>query len=1798
MEHFMKKFTFFSFLVLTLSVFANPKGESVVHGEACFSRDENSLVVTQKSEKSIINWEDFSIGKGELTRFIQPSNGSSLNRVISENPSLIYGNLQANGRVYLINKTGILVGESAVIDTKSFLASTLDVKNSEFLSGENLNFFGDSDALFENEGILKSFGDITIIAKEINNKGSLTSKEGDVNLIATTEIFLKGKEIVIKPDCKGYLSNSGKIKAISAKLKSSGNFNELAINQEGIIEADSLIEEGGEILLKSEKGEVRVTGTLKASKKGDGGTIHVLGEHVSLCGDAVLDVSSDFNAGTILVGGDYKGENENIENSKSVFVGSNVNVFADSKIDGNGGKVIFWGDDRNHFFGTVSAMGGVEKGDGGFVEVSSKLDWIYKGKVTTLALNGKSGMLLLDPSDIEISTSASAPGYIGNPIYPDYNPPQIGFPEVFPCNLNAGEVALALGSSDVTISTSNGSLGSGDVTFKNGSAISWSSANKLIIDANRNITIESGAVIINDNAGNPTVLDFEAITGTFSVGENINIGTSRLYFQFNTSFTLASGKAITCGANSVIRGGTGDATFNMNGGATSVNFELDGQTTGNNLLIYGVGGAATWDITTGTLKGNLVGGYSFVNIDEIQGSNSGDDLFRVYDGAVVPTLDGRVGVNTLDASNVTSAVIWTVNGVNSGQLELTTPSTSTFSNIHNLTGTPSDVDTFNLTSGSINNVSSGGGSNVYNMNGTNVNTIVGGTGADSFNVNAGTMGTIDGNAGANVFTITGGIVTTMSGGTGNDTFDINGGTVTNINGGLGNDTFNMNAGSVVTINGNAGTNVYNLDGGTIANLNGGTGNDTFYLNDFSVVTVQIDGNTGTDNLFAQNTTNTWNITGANAGDVTAAATTVNFINIENLFGSVANNDTFNVNNSINSIDGEGGNNIYNLDYATSAVTTITGGPGIDTFNISDGSVGTINGVSGSNVFNISGGTITNANGGTGNDTFNMNVGTGAVTNMDGVDGVNNFYLNGGIVTTLTGGTSSDNFYLIVGGTAITNPIDGNTGTNSLFGPNSVNTWNITGAANAGNVAGVNFISIGDLYGNTNNDTFNIDNSIDLVDGGAGNNIYNLDFATSAAGIITGGTGIDTFNISDGTVTTINGTAGANVFNISGGSITNANGGTGNDTFNMDVGTGAVTNMDGVSGANVYNLDGGTVANLTGGTAQDTFYLNDLSVITTAMSGGLGTNTLVGPNAVNTWNITDNNVVNINSVTPDFTNINYLTGNAGNDEFIFSDIRGIAGTIDGGAGGTNTLDYSDYTSAVSIDLQNSSATKINSGLPGGFSNIDTFVGGATIFDNMTAPNADNTWNLTSNNAGDVGGFNFSSFENLTGQTLNDDFVFSAGVSISGTIDGVAGDNSFDYSAPYGSQVTVNLQTSTATGTGGFANIGTFIGGNHADDVIIGPNAAVSWNITDTNAGNIPGIVTFSQFKNVTGGTSEDSFVFADGISIAGVVNGGSGAVNDIDFTSWIANPISADLPADYSNIQRVKVIAEVDGGVVVGDGLTILEGHPTSGTWNITGGNQGTYGDIGKIVNFSGIATLEGSASIDDKFSFNAGGSVDGFIIGGGGSLNELDYSGFGAPIYVNLETGVATGTGGFTQIQKVTGGGTAGDTLVATNTNNTWQITDNNAGNINSGAIIFSGIEYLTGGSLNDIFVFTDQMGVSGIIDGGSVSPYINTLDYSNYTTPVHVDLDLGEATGTGGITRIQNFILPSSYPIVLMDLIRLYVTEISLASDLRDDNKTYYYYSWPIRIWKIEDSFHKLTPTYFYEFFRKEIKDKNLLMR
>ncbi|RYY95119.1 MAG: filamentous hemagglutinin N-terminal domain-containing protein, partial [Comamonadaceae bacterium] len=99
---------------------AQPRGAQVIHGGATVTYSGSNAVVQTTNgagtAHSAINWQSFSVPAGSVTQFIQPSASStSINRVIGDDPSSIYGTLWSNGHLVLVNPHGIAVGAGAVV---------------------------------------------------------------------------------------------------------------------------------------------------------------------------------------------------------------------------------------------------------------------------------------------------------------------------------------------------------------------------------------------------------------------------------------------------------------------------------------------------------------------------------------------------------------------------------------------------------------------------------------------------------------------------------------------------------------------------------------------------------------------------------------------------------------------------------------------------------------------------------------------------------------------------------------------------------------------------------------------------------------------------------------------------------------------------------------------------------------------------------------------------------------------------------------------------------------------------------------------------------------------------------------------------------------------------------------------------------------------------------------------------------------------------------------------------------------------------------------------------------------------------------------------------------------------------------------------------------------------------------------------------------------------------------------------------------------------------------------------------
>src|SRR5215210_3831212 len=125
---------------------ANPTGPQVINGSVQIQGLGTTSLKVTNSPNAIIHWQGFSIPKGSATEFAQQSASSAvLNRVVGADISQINGQLLSNGRVFLINPAGIVIGGGAIVDTAGFVAATLNMLDADFVAGK-LKFQADGTA--------------------------------------------------------------------------------------------------------------------------------------------------------------------------------------------------------------------------------------------------------------------------------------------------------------------------------------------------------------------------------------------------------------------------------------------------------------------------------------------------------------------------------------------------------------------------------------------------------------------------------------------------------------------------------------------------------------------------------------------------------------------------------------------------------------------------------------------------------------------------------------------------------------------------------------------------------------------------------------------------------------------------------------------------------------------------------------------------------------------------------------------------------------------------------------------------------------------------------------------------------------------------------------------------------------------------------------------------------------------------------------------------------------------------------------------------------------------------------------------------------------------------------------------------------------------------------------------------------------------------------------------------------------------------------------------------------------------
>jgi len=574
---------------------------------------------TRAGDNLFQSFQRFGLDPNQAANFIaDPSLRNILGRVVGGDPSVINGLIQVTGgspNLYLMNPAGIIFGPSAILNVPAdFTATTatgIGFGTDSFSAvGTNnyANLVGDPTSFafsLSQPGALVNAGNLSVaegqslnlVGGTVVNTGSLSAPGGSVTVMAvpgTSRIRLSqpGSLLSLEVDRHALSPTGTPAPTLPELITGTGTSQATGLT----VEADGTVRLAN-TALPSAAGTSIVSGTISVlSSAGTGGTIHVLGDTVGLLA-AQVEASGSAGGGTVLIGGDYKGEGM-VPNAQLTVVDSASVVRADGGQLGTGGRVILWADGLTRFSGEISAQGGSQTGDGGFVEVSGKQQLSFAGLVDLSAPNGQLGSLLLDPQNITISATLSAPAGPG------------GVDDQF-LNLTPGSILTTdfLGL-DISLEAA--------VLESQAAAITLEATNNITIDPGLSLTFVPGGPITFTAGGAFSMDSFQSITAQGDIANN--------------------GRDITISAASITVGVI-DTTVDVVGSATNA----------GSIRLLSSGG----DITTSTLNTSVINGSGAagnITLDVAGGTGTIDTPFLLASSVSGPSGDISLTANSIAVS--------------------------------------------------------------------------------------------------------------------------------------------------------------------------------------------------------------------------------------------------------------------------------------------------------------------------------------------------------------------------------------------------------------------------------------------------------------------------------------------------------------------------------------------------------------------------------------------------------------------------------------------------------------------------------------------------------------------------------------------------------------------------------------------------------------------------------------------------------------------------------------------------------------------------------------------------------------------------------------------------------------------------------------------------------------------------------------------------------------------------------------------------------------------------------------------
>lgn len=579
--------TLAALLMLASARAAGPENPVVTHGSATFQKVGNNWVITT-SNRAIIQYSSFDIAMGQWVRFVQAGGDARvLNRINSSMPTRIDGTIMANGHVYFVNPAGVIFGQNAVINCGSFAAVGGQLSDQDFLNKRD-NFTNLTGAVVNHGQIsAQQGGVVTLVGQHVANYGKIVAPQGTVIMAAGKDVMIgeSGGRIFARIEGDGLarpegVRNDGTIDVARGRtLMAAGDIYGMAVINTGRVIARDVKIDGGK------HGEVRIAGQIDASNRdagGKGGTVEITGEKIALTG-ASIDVSGDSGGGTAHIGGGREGKG--LENAATaLYADSATTINADAIRTGNGGEIVLYSRDSTRSGAKLIARGGVEAGNGGFIETSG--GWLSLSgapDTSARALIGKAGEWLIDPLNLDIVAGASS-NVTGPPIFS----PSGGTGQLF-----VGDLIAALGTNSVVTIQTVGTVGAGTGLIRFQTALDLPATGGM-----RTLNVLSaGGIEINQR-----IRDLNSPTGG---GLNLNLSAnggvliaSGANILLNTGTFTSSGTNFT--SNALIQAGPGGVWLNHTGAVALANVTTQAPTPGS----MGLWVRGTSFTSSGALKTN------------------------------------------------------------------------------------------------------------------------------------------------------------------------------------------------------------------------------------------------------------------------------------------------------------------------------------------------------------------------------------------------------------------------------------------------------------------------------------------------------------------------------------------------------------------------------------------------------------------------------------------------------------------------------------------------------------------------------------------------------------------------------------------------------------------------------------------------------------------------------------------------------------------------------------------------------------------------------------------------------------------------------------------------------------------------------------------------------------------------------------------------------------------------------------------------------------------------------------------